>query len=64
MGRGQNTMGTGFDIPYVEGSTYYGYGVQYTMDIGCDIPWRGSLNNMYRGIDIPWVGGQNTMGRG
>jgi len=49
MVRGQNTMGTAFDIPYVEGSKYYGYGVQYTMD---------------RGFDIPWVGGQNSMDRG
>ena len=42
-------MGTGFDIPYVEGSKYNGYGVQYTMDRGFDIPWVG--------VKIRWIGG-------
>ena len=49
ISKGQNTMGRGFDIPYIEGSKYHGYRVQYTMD---------------KGLDIPWVGGLNTMGRG
>ena len=57
MGRGRNTMGTGFDKPYVEVSKYYGYGVQYTKDRGFDIPWVGGQNTMDRMIDIPWVAG-------
>ena len=32
MGRGQNIMGRGFNIPYIEGLKYHGYGA-------VDIPW-------------------------
>jgi hypothetical protein len=38
MGSSPNTMDRGSDMPYVERSKYYGYGVQYTMDMGIDIP--------------------------
>ena len=46
---GQNPMDRGFYIPYVEGSNYYGYGVQYTMD-------RGSINDWLE-VKMPCVGG-------
>ena len=39
-------MGTGVDIPWVE---------------GFDIPWIGGQTTMGRVVDIPWVGGRNTM---
>jgi hypothetical protein len=51
----QNTMNRGFDIPYVEGSKYYKYGVQYTVDRGIDIPLVGSQNTMGKVSDIPYA---------
>jgi hypothetical protein len=49
MGRGQYPMDRGFYIPYVEGSNYYGYGVQNTMD-------KGSKNDWLE-VKMPCVGG-------
>jgi hypothetical protein len=42
-------MDRGFYIPYVEGSNYYGYGVQNTMD-------KGSKNDWLE-VKMPCVGG-------
>ena len=41
MGRGQNTMDRGVDIPWVRDSIYKGLGGQHTMGKGFDIPWVG-----------------------
>jgi hypothetical protein len=32
-------MDMGFDITWIAGSIYHGYGVQNTMDRGFNIPW-------------------------
>ena len=61
----QYSIGKGFDISWVVGSIYHGYGGQNTMGKGIDIPWIGVLNTMGRRFNIPWVGeGQNTMRMG
>ena len=47
MDRGQNTVGKGFNIPYVGG--------QNAMDRVVKIPWVGVRYNMGRGSDKRWV---------
>ena len=42
-------MGKGFDIPWVGGSTYHGYGVK--------IQWMGLFNIPWVGVKIPCVRG-------
>ena len=48
MGKGQNTIGRGVDIPCVGG--------QHTMGMGFNIQWIGGQTTMGSGVDIPWVG--------
>ena len=55
MGRGQNTMGKVFNIPWVGDSTYHEQGVY--MGRGFDIPWVEGQHTIGKGFDIPWIGG-------
>jgi hypothetical protein len=43
----QNTMDRGVKILWMEGSKYYGKGVQYTMGRGINILWVGG--SIYHG---------------
>ena len=64
-------MDKGFDISWVGGSKYHGYGVWYTIGRGLIYQGKGSKYYgkvvryiVYRGFDLPWVRAENTMGMG
>ena len=57
-------MVRGFDIPLVEGPTYNGKGVLYTIHRGDTIPWirvkiqqAGDMIHHRQAVRKPWVGG-------